>query len=119
MTDFLGESTTWLAGVHKSHASTQVEYRRSASESFFVYATFARTETEELATDSITIDSFIRDFLILYADLGQDPEPGDLIIVKGRKFELLEVGGEGCWRWSDDHQIRARIHTRDIGSDDG
>jgi len=117
MVDLLSTGAAWLAGVLKTHASQEVEYRRGAV-TFLVQATFAITQRELNDADGFTVATFVTDFLIAYADLGEDPVCGDIIVANGEKFELLELGDQGCWRWTDGHRNMVRIHTKDIGIDD-
>ena len=64
----------------------------------------------------LTINSQVWDFLILAEELGFDPEPGDVIVANGRRYEVMNLSGEGCWRWSDPYRQTYRIHTKDIGA---
>ena len=65
-----------------------------------------------------TIES--RDYLILVADLAAggitgEPTPGDLIIeADDRTFEVQDIAGEPCWRWSDPYHKTLRIHTKAV-----
>ena len=63
----------------------------------------------------LTVTGRVWDFLILADGLGFEPEPGDVIAADGRVFEVMNLGGEGCWRWSDPYRQTFRIHTKEIG----
>ena len=115
--NMLLNGATWLADQLKSSASSEVEYRRGA-ESTFVQATFGRTEIEISDESGVMINAFVVDFLILTDDLAYEPEAGDVIVSGDRKFEVLDLGNEGPWRWSDSYRNSWRIHTKDIGTDD-
>jgi len=115
--NMLADASSWLAGKLKECASSQVEYRRDA-ETLSVQAVFGRTDYEVQDESGLRVGGFVCDFLIAAADLLWDPEVGDLIAAGGRKYEVLDFGSEGCWRWSDPHRTTMRIHTKDIGSDD-
>ena len=117
MANLLQQGSQWLAGTLKEHAASEVEYRRDA-ETFAVQAVFGRTDYEVQDESGLTVGGFVCDFLIAAADLPWDPEVGDVIAANGRKYQVLDLGDEGCWRWTDGHQTMRRIHTKDIGSDD-
>lgn len=58
-----------------------------------------------------------RDYLVAQADLvhaGQPIEPrdGDRIEEAGRVYQVVSVGGEPPYRWSDPAQQELRIHTQ-------
>jgi hypothetical protein len=40
-----------------------------------------------------------------------------VIAANGRKYEVVNLGGEGCWRWNDPYRQTYRIHTKEIGAD--
>jgi len=116
MTDMLREGSDWLEQMRTQHCSSPVEYRRG-DETVAVNATFGRTSYEIADESGLTVGAHIWDFLILGEDLGLEPEPGDVIAANGRKYEVMNFGGEGCWRWSDPYRTTCRIHTRDVGAD--
>ena len=115
--NMLADASSWLAGKLKAHASSEVEYRRDA-ETFTVQAVFGKTDYEVQDESGLRIGGFVCDFLILADELGLKPEVGDVIAAHGRKYEILDLGADGCWRWSDPYRTTMRIHTKDIGSDD-
>jgi hypothetical protein len=115
MTDFLRQGSQWLEQMRTSHCASLVEYRRS-SECLTVHATFGKTGFEVAEESGLTIHAHVWDFLILADELGFAPEPGDMIAANGRMYEVMNLGGEGCWRWSDPYHQTYRIHTKDIGT---
>ena len=98
----------------RSCASTDVGYLRKG-ESVTVPAIFGQTKYERSDDYGIKTGAFLSDFLIRFQDLGFYPEQGDRVIADGHEYEVLELGQEGCWRWSDPYGIRMRIHTKMIG----
>jgi hypothetical protein len=43
------------------------------------------------------------------------PKYGDQIVVEGQgTYEVLDLAGAGCWRYSDPYQMTYRIHTKKI-----
>ena len=116
MTDMLRQGADWLEQMRTQHCSSPVEYRRG-DDTVAVNATFGRTSYEVADESGFTIGAHIWDFLILANDLGLEPEPGDVIAANGRKYEVMNLGGDGCWRWSDPFRRTYRIHTKDTGAD--
>jgi len=115
--DLLRQGAQWLEQMRTAHCSSPVEYRRPP-EFWTVQATFGKTGFEVADESGLTIKAQVWDFLILADALpGIEPEPGDVIAVNRRKYEVVNLGGEGCWRWSDPYRQTYRIHTKDIGAD--
>ena len=117
MADLFRQGSQWLEQMRTAHCSSPVEYRRPP-EAWTVQATFGKTGFEVADEAGLTIHAQVWDFLILADALpGMEPEPGDVIAVNGRRYEVMNLGGEGCWRWSDSYRQTYRIHTKDIGAD--
>ena len=116
MGDLLRQGMTWLAQQLNQHCASPVEYRRG-DDLFFMNATFGRTDIELADESGLTITGHVWDFLILTDDLGFDPEASDVIAADGRKYEVMNLGGDGPWRFSDPYRTTLRIHTKDIGVD--
>lgn len=95
-------------------ASENVQYIRNDSEKE-VPAIFGQTKYERSDDYGMKTGAFLNDFLIRFRDIQFYPEQGDRIIADNREYEVLELGQEGCWRWSDPYGIRMRIHTKLIG----
>ena len=127
MGDLLQQGSQWLEQQRRAHCSSPVEYRRPAAseppgeggspDAKSVKATYGRTRYEVADASGLTINAQVWDFLILADELGFDPEPGDVIVANARRYEVMNLGGEGCWRWSDPYRQTYRIHTKDIGAD--
>ena len=116
MGDLLRQGSQWLGVQLREHASSPVTYRRGEVE-LEVPATFGRTEYEVADDYGTTIRTHVIDFLILADALGSEPEAGDVIVADGRTFEVMDLAGQGCWRWSDPYRKTFRIHTKDTGPD--
>ena len=116
MGDLLQQGSQWLEQQRTAHCSSPVEYRRPP-DAKSVHATYGRTVFEVADESGLTINGQVWDFLILAEELGFDPEPGDVIAANGRRYEVMNLSGEGCWRWSDPYRQTYRIHTKDIGDD--
>lgn len=96
--------------------SSPVEYRRNA-QTLTVDAVFGKTDFEVEDSTGISVSSFVWDFLIDAQTLGFDPEVGDIIVVNGRLFQVMNLSGQGSWRWTGPNRKTYRIHTKDIGDD--
>ena len=116
MTDLLKQGSEWLEQMRTSHCSSPVTYRRGQTE-VTLNATSGKTDFEVDDESGLTVGSHVWDFLILAVDLGFDPEPGDVVAANGRKYEVMSLAGDGCWRWSDPYRQTYRIHTKDTGTD--
>ena len=96
--------------------SSPVEYRRDSTV-LTVDAVYGKTDFEVQETTGISVSSFVWDFLIEAAGLGFEPSVGDIIVVNSRLYEVMNLAGQGCWRWTGPNQKTYRIHTKDIGDD--
>ncbi len=117
MGDLLRDGLNWLEQQRTAHMASPVIFRRAGQADAEVQATFGKTDYEVADDYGATIRTHVIDFLILADDLGFDPQAGDVIVANGRKHEVMDLAGEGCWRWSDPYRTTCRIHTRDTGAD--
>jgi len=124
MGDLLRQGSQWLGAQLKEHASSPVTYRRDETE-LVVNATFGRTEYEVEDEHGLRVAAHVTDFLILGADLAPtfgEPEAGDQIVAPsagsgqaGVVYEVMNLAGQGHWRWSCPHRFTMRIHTKQTG----
>jgi len=114
MTDLLRERAAFLESQRDSFCTSPVEYRRLSGVTKTVNATMGKTDFETTDENGFKIGGTAVDFLILSAALGFEPSAGDIIVDSGRKYEVLDLGSDGPWRWSEPG-ITYRIHTMDIG----
>lgn len=126
MADILETGSNWLQSQRKKHATRQVTYRRGVG-SVPVQATVGRTVFEQDDGTGVIVRTEVRDYLIDTADLvlaGQPalPERGDRVeeIDAGKKFtyEVMPLGAEPHWRYSDPYRTTLRVHTKHIGTED-
>lgn len=120
MTDFLQSGIEWLESQRTAHLTQSVTYVRGGS-SLEILATIGKTE---YVTDSehVVAESFeSRDFIVSAADLvigdaDVTPEVGDQVqeIAGSNRFiyEVVPMGPNPCWRYSDDFRKAVRIHTK-------
>jgi hypothetical protein len=123
--DLLSNSSAWLEDQRKKHRTVDVTYRRGG-DSVAVKATIGRTLFEQDDGAGVTVRVQVRDYLIDTADLvlaeqATLPAKGDRIeeIDAGQKhtYEVLPLGGEQHWRYSDPYRRTLRIHTKLIATE--
>jgi len=116
MGNLLRTGSAWLEQMRVAHCSSQVTYRRGTTD-VTVNATYGATRYEQTDASGVVLESRVWDFLIAASELTATGEPrsGDQIIADGQKYELLHVGDDGVWRFSDPFRQVYRIHTRQIG----
>ncbi len=117
MADLLQKGLQFLESQRQQHMAEEVTYQRGA-DTVTVLATFGKTEYEVEASEGITVGAEVIDFLIAATELVIQDQPiqpryGDQIIVAGQgTYEVLDLPGAGCWRYSDPYQMTFRIHTK-------
>ena len=101
--------------IRDRHAAEDAIYCRGVSR-YPCRATPGSTEFDAGSEyGGIRVTAQSRDFLILRTDLEFDPAAGDVIIWQGRCYEVVTLGDQRCWGWSDSLHTTYRIHTKDIG----
>jgi hypothetical protein len=124
LTDILRAGSHWLQEQRKKHASRSVLYRRG-TETVTVAATVGRTVFEQDDGAGSVMRTEVRDYLIDSADLIIEfkpvlPEKGDRIeeIEGTNKFiyEVMPIGREPHWRYSDPYRKTLRIHTKHVAT---
>lgn len=125
MGDLLRQGSQWLAGVLKQHAASLVTYSRPPADEedetveLEIAATLGKTDYEKLDPYGMPVGATASDFLMAAADLTGtfgEPQVGDRIVCSGAMYEVLELPGQGCWRWSDGFGSLIRIHTKRIAA---
>ena len=123
MGDLLRQGSQWLAGVLSQHAASPVTYSRPASGggdpvALELSATLGKTDYEKSDEYGMPVGATAIDFLVLATDFTTtfvEPRVGDRATFDGVVYEVLELPGQGCWRWSDGYGNLLRIHTKRIG----
>ena len=122
MSDILQRGQAWLSDKLTTHASRTVVYRR-AELGVELIATIGKSDYQQDDGEGIVTRSQVRDFLIdtrslLLSIIGSLPRRGDHIVeLDGDKtfiFEVMSLGGEPPWRYSDPFRLKLRIHTKQI-----
>ena len=124
MSDLLKNGQEWLATKLTNHASREVVYRRGQLGAT-LQATIGRSMYDQDDDEGIITRSQVRDFLIdtrslLASIIGTLPRRGDTIVeIDGDQtfiFEVMALGGDPPWRYSDPFRLKLRIHTKQIES---
>ncbi len=124
MTDLLRKGQEWLASKLTQHASREIVYRRGDL-GVTLRATFGRSLYDQDDGEGIVTRSQVRDFLIdtdglLKSIINSLPRRGDTIVeIDGNQtfiFEVMALGGDPPWRYSDPFRLKLRIHTKQIES---
>lgn len=124
MSDLLAKGAAMLARVRKAAVSRPVTYRRGTA-AVALPATVGQSDHEQIDEHGIVLRIETRDYLVLAADLTfgagpVQPQAGDRIDEPDgdgvRRYEVVAVGLDPPWRWSDRQRLTMRIHTHYIGS---
>jgi len=122
VTDVLKQGQAWLADQLTTHASRSVVYRRGELGAELV-ATVGKSHYQQDDGNGVITRSQVRDFLIdtqslLLSIIGTLPRRGDKIVeIDGDQtfvFEVMALGGDPPWRYSDPFRLKLRIHTKQI-----
>jgi hypothetical protein len=122
MIDLLQQGQQWLAQQLNNHASRSVVYRRGEL-GVELTAVIGRSSYQQDDGHGLLTRSQVRDFLIdtdalLLSIIGSLPRPGDRIVEIDRQqtyvFEVVPLGAEPHWRYSDVFRTKLRIHTKQI-----
>ena len=111
MTNLLNNGLDWLEQNLLGFCSSPVDYQRD-EESLTLDAVFGKTDYQVSSESGVDVGAFIWDFLMDAQTLGMTPEVGDLVVVNGKQFEVMNLSGQGCWRWTGPNQKTMRIHTK-------
>jgi hypothetical protein len=116
----LQRGQTWLSAKLTKHASQRVIYQRDDL-SVELPATIGKSEYEQDDGEGVITRAQVRDFLINTKDLLGSvirtwPRRGDRILETDGDntfvYELMSIGSEPPWRYSDPFRVKLRIHTK-------
>lgn len=118
MADLLKQGTAWLNTTRRAKMASSVTYRRGGSgNGFSVAGTVGRTGADQVVESDLINSAGIRDWIFSAADffVSQSfvaPAPLDTIEEADETlWQVTEIAGEPCWRWSDDHRQAIRVHV--------
>ena len=116
MADMLKNGLTFLETKLLAHAASPIEYRQAGlrDNAINVNATFGKTDIEIGDGEGFKVQSFVWDFLIGTDSLGFLPDVGDTMIADGQTYEVMNLPGESCWRFTSHTRKMYRIHTREL-----
>ena len=112
----------WLAGQLNTHASRVVVYRRGEL-GVELTAVIGRSPYQQDDGEGVITRAQVRDFLIdthalLLSIIGSLPKAGDRIVEIDDDqtfiFEVMPLGAEPHFRFSDPYRLKLRIHTKQI-----
>lgn len=114
--NLLAHGAAWLHTQRHSHLTDLVVYRVGGNGSGTEkQATRGRTGADQMIQDQLITSGGIDDFIFAAADFDLDatpPAPRDTVTdADGFLWEVAEVGGEPCWRYSDQHRNAIRVHV--------
>jgi hypothetical protein len=120
--DLLEFGSRWLDAQRHTHLTREIMYRRGIH-SVTLRATVGRTQFELSDGLGTVLETQVRDYLIRAQDLVLNgrptlPERGDRIEEAQDQltfiYEVLPLGDEPAWRYSDPYRQTFRIHTRQV-----
>lgn len=124
----LSDGSSWLSEVFRADEDISVEYTLTElSETVAIFATVGAQTVELEPGVFATQRTQNRDFIIDREDLvvigiQQTPAPGDKIAYTMQgvtyTYEVMEVPGEGAWRWHDEYHKTYRIHGTLVSSEE-
>lgn len=121
--DFMLWGMDWLNETLKANCPVEATYTRGG-ETIAIVVRLGRTIFASNRQGGPRIEFGEIDFLIDAADLvlnesRTQPAEGDRIALTLRSiaytFEILPVGGEPAWRWSDEYRTCYRVHCKEVG----
>ncbi|TWU39325.1 hypothetical protein [Novipirellula artificiosorum] len=121
MSDMLQRGQQWLSERLTEHASREVIYRRGEL-GVELQATIGNSAYQQDDGEGAITRCQVRDYLINTTDLllsaiGTLPRRGDRIVEEGEPsvvFEVMSLGGDPPWRYSDPYRLKLRIHTKQV-----
>jgi hypothetical protein len=122
MSDMLHRGQAWLANKLTRHASRKVTYIRGDLVAELA-ATIGKSDYEQDDGAGVLTRSQVRDYLIdtaslLASSIASLPRKGDEIHETDSEtthvYEVMSLGGEPPWRYSDPFRVKLRIHAKQI-----
>lgn len=126
MKDLQHSGQSWLAEQLNKHAALNVIYERDC-EQVPVIATIGKSTYQQASGDGLLTLAQVRDYLIdtvllVIGDQLVLPRSGDRIReTQGDKtlvYEVMSLGDQPAWRYSDVFHLKFRIHTKLIRTEE-
>jgi len=121
--DLLKTGSTWLEDQRHQHMTRPVTYFRGAG-SVTLQATIGKTIFDQQDQFGVVQRTESRDFLVravdlVFAGVQTLPQQGDRIVesdgAPSLLYEVVSIGSEPPFRFSDPERATLRIHTKFIG----
>ena len=119
----LADGAKWLGSQMKQFAGHEVTYTRG-SDSITILATVGTSTHQTIdGKNGSLIKIKSRDFIVTAADLDfgsgpfkpeRDDEITETIDGVEYRFRVMPFGQDPCYRFSDNHGVRFRIHTKGV-----
>jgi hypothetical protein len=112
----LSDGAAWLHAKRHQKLVEAVQYQRGTNSPVALSATRCRTAGDQMADDQVVIAGQTIDWIFRAEDFegagGPFPQARDKITgADGSIWEVAEISGEDCWRYSDEYQNAIRVHT--------
>ncbi len=126
MADRMQAGQAWLAAQLNKHATQCVVYRRGELETE-LQATIGKSTYQQDDGAGAVTRAQVRDYLIdtgllVLGGVATLPKAGDKIIEtedqKQFTYEVMSLGSDTPWRYSDPFRLKLRIHTKLINTED-
>lgn len=117
MADLLKNAAQWLHERRHAKLASDVVYQRAAGGSpLTIKATRGREIGDQVVEAELTANSNQTDWIVRKSDLlvvgvFVEPKRLDTVTVDSQVWEVAEIAGEPCWRYSDEFENAVRIHT--------
>lgn len=104
--------------MQKESASQLVQYQRGDSD-LCIRATRGRSVFEVTDDQGFMTKIETQDYIVTASDfiidsLPSAPERGDRLTDGDIIFEVMPVGTEPCYRYTDEHRLQFRIHVKKV-----
>lgn len=118
----LHRGQAWLAEKLAQHASQPILYQRD-DVSVELTATIGVSRYEQDDGEGVITRAQVRDYLVdtqalVQSAIGTLPRRGDRIIEQDGNitfvFEVMSLGSDPPWRYSDPFRVKLRIHTKQV-----
>lgn len=113
----LSNGARWMHARRHEALSSSVLYTRASGNQKVIRATIGRTGADQLAESELITSGGIRDYLFRTCDFFINgvfvpPAPRDVIKECDLQiWDVAEIGGEPCWRYSDEYRNAIRVHA--------